>query len=178
MAQLPVQSHRSGCFHTLHMVLGMITLPQNDLCFCICSLWKTHPDSCDVFIMCAGFQSLCYISTSLSPWAEKRVPLGVTGKSSSRPVFWSLQGRARVEECHCLRNFPNVPHSQWSESLVLGRRREHCPRPAPKACVWAVRCGEERVRFSRGKQFFPNWLLEKCTGFWSSINLSPSYSIK
>lgn len=45
-------------FHTLHMVLGMTTLShlENILCFCICPLWKKHPDSCDVFIMCtAGF---------------------------------------------------------------------------------------------------------------------------
>lgn len=39
-------------FHTLHMELGMTDPPpSSDLCFCICPLWKKHPDSSDVFMV-------------------------------------------------------------------------------------------------------------------------------
>ena len=86
MAQLLAQSYHSRCFHALHMVLGVITLPPKMMIFAsVFAHVKDTSGSRDVFVMlCYWFshQSVASILIFL-PKLKNSSHLDLLGKAAS-----------------------------------------------------------------------------------------------
>lgn len=65
---------------------------KNDLCFCICSLWKKHPDSCDVFIMSWGWFSSHFVTSILIflPKLKNSSHFELQGKAPPENVYFGV----------------------------------------------------------------------------------------
>lgn len=121
MAQLCAQSHSSRCFTPCIWCWVWLPSPQIIfICFCICSLWKKHPDSCDVFIMSRSWFSSNFVTSILTflPKLKNSSHFELRESSTCACVVWSFRGRDGVEGCYCVRSLHNVAGTKRCELLI------------------------------------------------------------